>query len=227
MEVIKKDSQKTRQRLLEAACDLFAEKGYREATIAEICERAGANIASVNYHFRDKATLYREAWRNAFIESLRAHPPDGGIRPDATAEDRFRGFIVSFIQRISDENNKEFPIVYRELANPTGLLKEVMEEEIGPILENIELVIRELLGKNASDREIKFTVISIISQCITPMLAQRFKKEIKETKGRFPEIDDIDAYAEHVVKFSLAAIKKAREELEKKRAKKVSKGVLL
>ena len=33
----------TQQRLLEAACVQFAEKGFHEATIAEICEQAGAN----------------------------------------------------------------------------------------------------------------------------------------------------------------------------------------
>lgn len=217
MGILKNDSQKTRQRLLRAACDVFAEKGYREATIAEICERAGANIASVNYHFRDKATLYREAWRNAFIESLKAHPPDGGISPDAPPEDRLRGLIMALIKRISDKNNKEFPIVYRELANPTGLLKEVMEEEIRPIHEKMEGVVRELLGDEATEKEIEFSVISIVSQCITPMLAQRFKKETKEKKGRFPEIDDIDAYAEHVIKFSLAGIKKTHGEVDKKR----------
>lgn len=221
MELIKKRFTKTRQRLLRAACDVFAEKGYREATIAEICSRAKANIASVNYHFRDKATLYREAWRNAFIESLKAHPPDGGIGSDAPPEDRLRGLIVALINRISDKNNKEFPIVYRELANPTGLLKEVMEEEIRPIHEKVEGVIRELLGDYASEKEIQFFVISIISQCITPMLAQRFKSETNERRGRLPEIDDIDAYAEHVIRFSLAAIKKIHEELEKN--KKVKK----
>jgi len=36
---------------------VFAEKGHREATLVEICERANANIAAAKYYFRDKATL--------------------------------------------------------------------------------------------------------------------------------------------------------------------------
>jgi AcrR family transcriptional regulator len=72
----------TQADLLDAACRTFAEKGYRDATIAEICQRAGANIAAVNYYFRDKETLYVEAWRLAFKRSLEAHPPDGGVPPD-------------------------------------------------------------------------------------------------------------------------------------------------
>src|SRR5262245_56728848 len=49
----------TRDRLLEVAAEVFAEAGYREATIRDICARAGANVAAVNYHFGGKEELYR------------------------------------------------------------------------------------------------------------------------------------------------------------------------
>ena len=48
-----KKSARTRERLLSAAGDVFVEKGFRDATVAEICARAGANIAAVNYYFVD------------------------------------------------------------------------------------------------------------------------------------------------------------------------------
>jgi TetR/AcrR family transcriptional regulator, regulator of cefoperazone and chloramphenicol sensitivity len=63
MKVQRKGGVATRKRLLAAAGRVFAEKGYRDATIAEICRLAGTNIASVNYHFSDKESLYREASR--------------------------------------------------------------------------------------------------------------------------------------------------------------------
>jgi len=53
----------TEKRLLEAAGEIFAEHGYRAATIHQICQRAGANIAAVNYHFSDKEQLYHEVIR--------------------------------------------------------------------------------------------------------------------------------------------------------------------
>jgi AcrR family transcriptional regulator len=56
----------TEQRLLEAAGQIFAEKGFRAATINEICTRAEANIAAVNYHFDSKERLYVEAVRHAY-----------------------------------------------------------------------------------------------------------------------------------------------------------------
>ena len=47
----------TRQRVLEAAGEVFAERGFRAATVREICQRAKANLAAVNYHFGDKERL--------------------------------------------------------------------------------------------------------------------------------------------------------------------------
>jgi TetR/AcrR family transcriptional regulator, regulator of cefoperazone and chloramphenicol sensitivity len=54
MEMVKKQDVRTRQRLLESACQIFANKGYRDTTIADISELAGTNVAAVNYHFGDK-----------------------------------------------------------------------------------------------------------------------------------------------------------------------------
>src|SRR4030042_1476603 len=103
MKVQRKGAAKTPKSLLAAASEVFAEKGYRDATIAKICKRAGANIAAVNYHFGDKETLYKEAWRHSFSESLKAYAPDGGVSADAEPEQRLRGYIVAFLRRIADE----------------------------------------------------------------------------------------------------------------------------
>ncbi|MDD1606663.1 MAG: TetR/AcrR family transcriptional regulator, partial [Methylococcaceae bacterium] len=65
---------KTQERLLIAASRMFADKGYQETTIAGICEQAQTNIASVNYHFKDKENLYLQAWRYAFQQDLKNHP---------------------------------------------------------------------------------------------------------------------------------------------------------
>src|SRR6516164_5690310 len=54
-----------RERLLEAAGEIFAEKGFKGATVREIIDRAGVNIAAVNYYFRDKERLYIEAVKHA------------------------------------------------------------------------------------------------------------------------------------------------------------------
>jgi AcrR family transcriptional regulator len=212
MKVQREDAVRTRKSLLDAASEVFTEKGYHDATIAEICELAGANLSAVNYHFRDKETLYKEAWRHSFSESVRTHPPDGGVSESALPEDRLRGQVTALLHRIADESNKEFLFVQKELANPTGLLEEVMQKEIRPLHEKMESLVRELLGPRCSDIQMRFCAISIISQCINPAVAMKGRKEMREGKDGPPGVDDIEAYSKHVVKFSLAGIHALRDE---------------
>lgn len=213
----RKAAPKTPQNLLAAASAVFAHKGYRDATIAEICERAGANVAAANYHFGDKETLYKEAWRHSFSESVKSHPPDGGVSDNAPPEERLRGRVAALLCRIADKTSHEFLFVQKELAHPTGLLDEVMQREIRPLREKMETLVRELLGPRASDMQVRFCVTSIITQCINPMVATKGRKKMREGKAS-ARVDDIEAYSNHVVSFSFGGIRAIRDEAKKKRS---------
>jgi len=208
----KENTGSTRQRLLESACEVFAEKGYREATIAEICERAGANIAAVNYHFRDKDTLYVESWHRAFHRSLETHPPDGGVSEDAPPQRRLRARIQAFLARITDAESGEFDILRTELANPTGLLKKAVRPAIQPLREKSAAIIRELLGPGASDTQVAFCLHSVFSQCLLVMFKGRLMKDPDGFELLTPE--GLEEFADHIVKFSLAGIRAIRKEAE-------------
>jgi TetR/AcrR family transcriptional regulator, regulator of cefoperazone and chloramphenicol sensitivity len=206
MKTRREDSARTRERLIAAASEVFSEKDYNVATIADICDRAGVNIAAVNYHFGDKEALYREAWRNSFRASLEAHPAH--VSEEAPPDERLRRLIEALLHRVSDERNRGFLIVQRELANPTGLLEEVMETEILPIHLRMEAVVRELLGAGSSETDLQFCTVSIVNQCMSPTLARRSGGFRGGRDSSFPpRIDDIDAYADHVVRFSLGGIR--------------------
>ncbi len=206
----------TRQRVLESACEVFAEMGYRDATIAEICKRAGANIAAVNYHFRDKESLYVEAWRRAFHRSLEAHPPDGGVGEDASPQRRLHARILAFLERITDAKSGEFDILRTEFANPTGLLQKAVRPAIQPLREKSGAIIRELLGPGASDTQVAFCLHSVFSQCLLVMFKGRLMKDTSEPdiSGR----ERLEEFADHVVKFSLAGIRASRKEAESRSA---------
>ena len=53
------DGEATREAILAAAEEEFAEKGFELASTREICRKAGANIALVNRYFVSKEQLYR------------------------------------------------------------------------------------------------------------------------------------------------------------------------
>jgi len=221
----RKDAQETRQRLLAAAAIVFAEKGFWEATHAEICKRAKANTAAVNYHFGSKENLYVEAWKYAFEKSIQAHPPNGGVADDAPVQERLYGRILAFMQRIADPDNHEVEIVHKEMANPTGLLAETMHKSLGPMHQDMLTIIRELLGDAASEQQRQFCEMSIHSQCFGPMLHLRRVRNTADVSQRIgpPMHFAVDELADHIVRFSLAGIRGICEESKKKKNKKYEK----
>ncbi len=211
------DTADTRDRLLEAARRTFAEKGYHHATVAEICERAGANIAAVNYYFRHKETLYVEAWRQAFARSVAKHPPDGRVPADAPPEDRLRGRIRALIQRVADPESHEFDIIHKELANPTGLLSEAMYEAIEPIRQGMGAVVKALLGPRADEGQVRLCEMSVLTPCIHFVIRERFRQSLPEgtrLPGPPPLDADLDTIIDHVFRFSLAGILGVRQRTE-------------
>jgi AcrR family transcriptional regulator len=210
MKVLRQDAARTRKSLLTAASEIFAEKGYRDATIAEISERAGANVAAISYHFGGKEALYGEAWRYAFRESIKSHPPDGGVDESAPAEQRLTGQITAVIWRINDDRNREFWISYKEMANPTGLLDEVMEEEIKPFRRSTLSLVREVLGPEHSEKEVRFCATSIVGLCVIPAIINNVEKHHDDRENDSLRVNDIEGYAKHVVAFSLAGMRAIR-----------------
>ena len=205
------------KRLLKSACEVFAEKGYRDATVAEICKRAGANVAAVNYYFGSKESLYAEAWRLAFQRSLEIYPADGGVPANAPAEQRLRGRISSVIRRFSDPKSHEFDIMHKEIANPTGLLAEVKHKTIEPLRQGLGNVIRELLGERASEQQVMLCQMSIRAQCFDILIRERLRGTLTQEEiktAALPESIKIETIVDHITRFSLAGIREICRQIE-------------
>lgn len=57
----------TRDRLLDEAEDLFAQRGFHAVSVREITKAAQSNLAAVNYHFGNKQNLYLEVFRSRWL----------------------------------------------------------------------------------------------------------------------------------------------------------------
>lgn len=215
MAVNRSDGLGTRNKLLVAAGEVFAEKGYHDTKTAEICQRASANIAAVNYHFRSKENLYVEAWRHAFERSIRIYPPDGGVPSGASVEERLRGRIRAQISRAMDPASIDFDIVNREMANPTGLLLEMMHKVIEPLHQSFQEIVRELLGGEVPEKTVQMCEMSIHSQCMAQMFHARHRKPFapdyqKASHPPMPEFNT-DELVDHIIRFSLSGIEGVRQ----------------
>jgi AcrR family transcriptional regulator len=211
MRATRKDGVETRERLLDAACRVFAAKGFKDTSIAEICEHAGANVAAVNYHFGGKDALYTEVWRDTFETFMQAYPLDGGLPADAPPEDRLFARIHALLQRVFDDGRvgQCFRIGLRELVNPSAALENTKRELIGPHRQRTQALVRELLGPGASDEDVLFCEVSIVNQC----LSVNFFKERRNFLLGHECLSKlaVKALARHITTFSLGGIRAVRE----------------
>jgi TetR/AcrR family transcriptional regulator, regulator of cefoperazone and chloramphenicol sensitivity len=198
-------TESTRDKILSAAGEVFAEQGFERATIRAITERAGANLAAVNYHFRDKAELYTRVVVDAC--SARAAFREAVADAASSPEQRLRSLIHHFLEYLLDPARPEWKrrLMAREMANPTTALDALVEENLRPLREEFLIpTLRELTGGCFSRRQLSHFGSSIMGQCLYYLQArpiiERLNPDFKIGKAEVSEI------AEHITRFSLAAL---------------------
>jgi AcrR family transcriptional regulator len=196
----------TRAGLLDAASEVFAEVGFRAATVRQICERAGANIAAVHYHFGDKEALYTEVLQRAYDRAVQKYPPDLGLTRDATVEQRLHAFVRAFLLRIFAEGPESHhgKLMAREMIEPTGALDRIVKDSMRPQAEALFGIVGELLGRGASAELCRLCGMSVVSQVLfyhhcRPVIRRMFP-DMKFDAAR------IELLADHITRFSLAAL---------------------
>lgn len=212
----RKDGIKTRDRILLKACEVFAEKGYHDATIEEICGRAKSNIAAINYHFGSKDQLYAQVWRCAFDESIKAYPPEGGLGPGDPPEERLRGAIHSLVGKTVDAGQigHAGKLLLKEMINPTDVIGHVKHDALSPLHERMHNLMRDLLGPDASDEQLLLCQMSVLHQCIAIGIRLYRGKMPRHMRLDMPGDRLIDILTEHITQFSLAGIEAVRENIK-------------
>jgi len=193
----------TRRRLLEAAAEVFAEDGFRTATIERICRRARANIAAAHYHFGGKAGLYAAVFEYAEQQREPLQTDDGGAAPPA---ERLRAYVTAFLSRLLDPHRPAWMarLLARELIEPTPALDRLVRRRMRANHGQLADIIRELIGPAASDETVRFCTISVIAQCVF------YRNSAAIITRLYPEVApsrDLQRIADHVTRFSLAAIR--------------------
>ncbi len=197
----------TRERLIRSAERLFAEKGFRGATIAEICRGARANIAAVNYHFGDKERLYDIVWRRALTLARERYPLDGGLAPDAPPEKRLEAFIRAMLGRILDPGPVSIlaRIMTREFIEPSPALDGIAAEVVLPAADHLDGILRELVPDPGDENRLLLCRMSIIAQCILVNLTRESRDRLLKMR-RLPT-PSFETVVRHITEFSLAGLR--------------------
>ena len=197
-------SKNTREKLLDAALDVFAEQGYQSATVQQIVKRAGVNIAAINYHFRDKASFYAEVVIYG-LEQQCEEPPDF-TNENTSPQQQLHAFIHWFLQRSLGvgETTLLDQIHMQEMMQPSPVLDKVVEKLIRPTHLKLREIVTRLLPEQASEDHIRYHCFSIIGQCNLynlgkPIIMRLYPDmQLNEVK--------IEALVQHIVTVSLAGL---------------------
>jgi AcrR family transcriptional regulator len=201
-----KSDLETRERLLKAAERLFAERGFKKVTVRDICRAARANVAAVNYHFGDKAGLYRDVLRSAIDvvrETTEAGRKAGEGRAPAEKLERYFRIFLSRVTAPGHENLHR--LIQREIDDPTAALDAFVEEAVRPRVEYIASIVVEMIGGEPTDPDVLRCVGSILSQAVIYVrrnpVAERLGFSFKGSAA------DIDEAARHIAAFSVAGVR--------------------
>lgn len=134
----KEDAEKTRQSILNAAFDVFTQKGFVRTTLSDIAAAASVTRGAIYWHFRDKIDLFI-ALSEEIETSAAMRPQD--IRTDLMQSlDDLKDEMVNFLKRF--ESNDRYAVFY-EMVN----YKTEYTDELEAVLHRHRHIQRQFLGK--------------------------------------------------------------------------------
>ena len=195
----------TRAKLIEAALEVFGERGYHNATIQQIVRRAGTNVAAINYHFGDKAQFYGEVVSHALNLDRDTERVDFGDEPP---EEQLRTFVFWFVHHvvgIHKPSSSLEKIQIQEMVNPSPILDTLVETFIRPNHMKLRAIVAALLPDDATEQDIRHHCFSVIGQCLHYKFARPVMDRLYADM-EFTE-DYVDALAGHITDVSLAGMR--------------------
>jgi AcrR family transcriptional regulator len=195
----------TRDRLLTAAIRVFAARGYRDATVREICRQAGSsNINSINYYFGSKESLYREILELIFkAYDDRQDPGFDRKSPEA----RLRAFIAINCELLYAGGAFEADlttIFVAEMNKPSPFLEALVDRYNRPRVARHLAMIRDIVGPDHSARTLRACLVSVVGQILYYSFARPVFTRLFPDAPAMPEHARL---AEHVFLFSMGGLK--------------------
>jgi len=162
-----------KERILNKAESLFAQKGFRGVTVREIINAANCNLSAVNYYFGNKKNLYLEVFRTRLIPRskrmcerfksfLSRRPPSDS--PAAVVEALAQAFLEGPLS--DDERQCHYQLMVREMSQPGEAFDLVFEHVMQPLLQDLSRRLRLVIPEEIEEERLIFYIESILGMVI-------------------------------------------------------------
>ena len=203
-----KNGDKARQRLLDAAEKLFAEKGFDGVPVRDITSLANCNVAAINYHFGGKDNLYLEIMKSRMValrEIRISSIKEVMSKPGTTVEDLLRAFSWAFLDPLVDEESgaQLMKLMIREMLDPHLPSDMLFEEVFKPVVNAlVEAIMKVCPGIDML--KATFCIHSVVAQLLHTVHTKKMLARVESLPWEVPQFEE---FVNHIVEFSAAAIR--------------------
>lgn len=164
----------TRQRLLEAGIELFAELGYERASTRAIARRAGTSLPALQYYFGGKEGLHR-ACAQYITEDVRTRldPAAGRVRQALSRQnltraellELLRAVVEPFLEGLATERPESWALFFARAQGEHSVAFEAIFQQIGGrLLATVMEILSRILGHPAASPEVAIRAVVIVGQ---------------------------------------------------------------
>lgn len=188
-----KDGLDSRDRLLEAAIDIFGQHGFDAATTRMIAAEAGANLAAIPYYFGSKTGLYQtvvehiaaiiESQIHEGIRSIEKRIAESAIDTEEAVEylEKLLGGMIDFMVG-STEAPRFARIILREQLYPTPAYDIILNRVLAPFLRAIAQMTAVITGEPV-DGQASLRALAIMGQVMAFRIARETAVRALGMKG--------------------------------------------
>ncbi|OGR39693.1 MAG: hypothetical protein A2051_10485 [Desulfovibrionales bacterium GWA2_65_9] len=201
----------TKDRLLKAARAVFAERGVKEATVRDICAKAGANVAAVNYYFGGKEKLFMAVLADYMQAAHLRFPIDMDLEPGAPAHDRLKAYVRSLLYKFLGDGDPLYEklgmLLTAEFIDPSDQFDEIMERFIMPQHQVLLGIVRELMP-GSDERSAHLCAAGVVGYCL---LFDHMRQVIRRMCPEMAlENLGVELLANFIFEYSLAGIERMK-----------------
>jgi len=202
----------TKRRLLHAAAELFAARGFHGTTMRDIAARARVNLASGHYHYGSKQALYLAVLRDQFAHSRarleRRAPLPAPAQLRAAGRARLTALLHARLEVMLEALLGPPPTLHgalmmREMSDPTEALAVIVAEFIAPMTAELQAIVRQL-APGIDGVAARRCVLSIVGQALFYRFAMPVVLQLMGHR-HYPA-DTSRAVAAHITGFSAAGV---------------------
>ena len=166
------NSGNAKERLLEKAEELFAEKGYHAVTVREITAAANCNMGAVNYYFTSKKQLYMEVFHSRWVpRELKMYESfkQSLVSPDSLSpESVIQSLAVAYLEAplTAEELSTHRRLIVMEINNPTEVFEYAADNTLRPLFKCVQEHLAPFLPDHLDEESLTLDILGIFGMLL-------------------------------------------------------------